>query len=79
MSAGERRAGLREPLTPSTDATSATLLALMDDDVEAVSRIVAMEGGLHGHDGMRRWWESWFTPSPTTTIEVVEVRDAWRP
>ena len=29
------------------------LLELMDDNVEAVSRIAAMEGGLHGHDGMR--------------------------
>ncbi len=51
------------------------LLALMDDDVEAVSRIVAMEGGLHGHDGMRRWWESWFTAFPDYQIEVDEVRD----
>ena len=41
-------------------------LALMDEDVEAVSRIVAVEGGMHGHDGIRRWWESWSTSSPTT-------------
>jgi len=51
------------------------LLALMDDDVEAVSRIVAMEGGLHGHDGIRRWWESWFSAFPDYKIEVDEVRD----
>src|SRR5512132_1263051 len=51
------------------------LLALMDDDVEAVSRIAAMEGGLHGHDGMRRWWESWFSAFPDYKIEVGEVRD----
>ena len=51
------------------------LLALMDDDVEAVSRITAMEGGLRGHDGMRRWWDSWFSAFPDYTIEVVEVRD----
>jgi ketosteroid isomerase-like protein len=51
------------------------LLALMDDDVEAVSRIVAMEGGLHGHDGIRRWWENWLDVFPDYNIEVVEVRD----
>ena len=50
-------------------------LALMDDDVEAVPRIVAMEGGLHGHDGIRRWWENWFDVFPDYDIEVVEVRD----
>jgi hypothetical protein len=32
-----------------------TLLALMDDDVEVISRIVAIESGLHGLDGIRRW------------------------
>jgi hypothetical protein len=51
------------------------LLALMDDDVEANSRIVAMEGGLHGHDGMRRWWENWLDAFPDYNIEVFEVRD----
>lgn len=51
------------------------LLALMDDDVEAVSRIVAMEGGLHGHDGIRRWWENWFNVFPDYNIEISEVRD----
>jgi ketosteroid isomerase-like protein len=50
-------------------------LALMDDDVEAVSRLVAIEGGLRGHDGIRRWWESWFDVWPDYEIEVVEVRD----
>jgi ketosteroid isomerase-like protein len=51
------------------------LLALMDEDVDAVSRTVAMEGGLHGHDGMRRWWENWLDVFPDYNIEVVEVRD----
>jgi ketosteroid isomerase-like protein len=50
-------------------------LALMDDDVEGVSRIVAVEGGLHGHEGMRRWWENWFSAFPDYAIEVVETRD----
>jgi ketosteroid isomerase-like protein len=51
------------------------LLALMDDDVEAVPLIVAMEGGLHGRDGIRRWWENWFNVFPDWNIEVVDVRD----
>ena len=50
-----------------------TLLALMDDDVEVVSRIVAIEGGLHGLDGIRRWWENWFNFFPGYSIEVVDV------
>ena len=51
------------------------LLALMDHDVEVVTRIAAMEGGLHGHDGTRRWCENMFTAFPDYDIEVVEVRD----
>jgi ketosteroid isomerase-like protein len=51
------------------------LLELMDADVEVHSRIVAMEGGLRGHDGVRRWWENWFDAFPDYDIEVGEVRD----
>ena len=51
------------------------VLTVMDDDVESVSRIVAVEGGLHGHDGFRRWWENWFDVWPDYNIEVLEVRD----
>ena len=51
----------------------ATLLELMDDDVEVVSRIVAIEGGLNGLDGIRRWWENWFNFFPDYSIEVVDV------
>ncbi len=46
-------------------------LALMDRDVEAVSRILAVEGGLHGHDGIRQWWDNWFEAFPDYKIEVV--------
>ena len=41
-------------------------LALMDADVEAVSRLVAMEGGYHGHDGIRHWWQNLLGRSRTT-------------
>jgi hypothetical protein len=29
----------------------------MHADVEAVPHVAAIEGGYHGHDGIRRWWE----------------------
>ena len=51
------------------------LLALMDANVEANSRLVAIEGGYHGHDGIRRWWANLLDILPDWTIEVVEVRD----
>jgi hypothetical protein len=50
-------------------------VALMDDDVEIVTRIAAIEGGRHGQDGMRRWWETMLTAFPDYDIEVVDMRD----
>jgi ketosteroid isomerase-like protein len=50
-------------------------LALMDDDVEVASRIVAIEGDLRGHDGVRQWWRNWFDTWPDYMVEIVEVRD----
>ena len=50
-------------------------LTLMDRDVEAVSRIVAVEGGLHGHDGIRQWWGSWLEAFPDYKLNVVGMRD----
>ena len=47
----------------------------MDDDVEAVSRFVAMEGSYHGHDGIRRWWQDTLDAFPDLMLQVVEVRD----
>jgi ketosteroid isomerase-like protein len=51
-------------------------LALMDDDVEVISRIIVLEGGLRGHDGVRRWWQNWLDTWPDYEVEVIEVRDA---
>jgi ketosteroid isomerase-like protein len=51
------------------------LLELMDENVESGSRIVAMEGGLHGHDGIRQWWKSWLDAFPDYELDVVETRD----
>jgi ketosteroid isomerase-like protein len=50
-------------------------LKVMDEDVEAVSRIVAVEGGLRGHEGVRRWWEEWLAAFPDYAIEVDEIHD----
>ena len=51
------------------------VLALMDDDVEGIPLVAALEGGCHGHDGIRRWWENLHDGFPDFTIDVVEVRD----
>jgi ketosteroid isomerase-like protein len=51
------------------------LLELMDADVEAVSLLAGIEGGYHGHAGIRRWWENLLDAFPDFIAEVVEVRD----
>ena len=51
------------------------VLALMDDDVEAIPRGARMEGSYHGHDGIRRLWENVFAVWPDFIVQAVEVRD----
>jgi ketosteroid isomerase-like protein len=41
-------------------------LALMDDEVKAVSFLVAMEGEYQGHAGIRRWWQNLLDVFPTS-------------
>ena len=50
-------------------------LSLMDEDVEVVSRINVIEGGLHGHEGVRQWWQSWLDVWPDYELEIVETQD----
>jgi ketosteroid isomerase-like protein len=50
-------------------------LALMDDQVQTESRLVAVEGGYHGHEGVRRWWNDFLGAFPDYRIEVEEIRD----
>jgi ketosteroid isomerase-like protein len=50
-------------------------LALMDRDVQAESRLAAMEGGYHGHDGIRHWWQNLLEAFPDYTLETVEARE----
>ena len=51
------------------------LLALLDADVAAFPMLAAMEGGYHGHDGVRRWWAGLLGTFPDFSAEIVEVRD----
>ena len=34
------------------------VVALADDGIEVESRLVAMEGGYRGHEGLRTWWRA---------------------
>lgn len=51
------------------------LRELIDDDVVIESRLVAMEGGYPGHDGLRRWWDNLLGVFPDYTVEVQDLRD----
>ena len=53
----------------------ASLLALIDAEAVAVPRLAAVEGGYHGHEGIRRWWKQLFDAWPDYQLEVIEVRD----
>ena len=50
-------------------------LALTDEDIEIESRLVAMEGAYHGHEGLRRWWNDSVGAFPDYTAEHLEIRD----
>ena len=65
----------REVLDAFNQRDLGSFLALMDDDVEANSRLAPMEGGYHGHEGIRRWWQNLLAAFPDLTVEVVEVRN----
>jgi ketosteroid isomerase-like protein len=52
-------------------------LALMNDDVEVVPRMSAIEGesGYRGHEGLRSWWNSLLDVFPDYSMELADVRD----
>jgi ketosteroid isomerase-like protein len=50
-------------------------LALMEEDVEAVSRLVSVEGSFCGHDGIRRWMQSIFNVWPDVSAEIGVAED----
>lgn len=57
------------------DRDLGALLAILDEDVEIVPILAAMEGSYHGHDGLRRWWTGLLGGFPDINVEVLEVRD----
>ena len=50
-------------------------VALSDEEIEVESRLVAMEGALRGHQGLRRWWDALLGTFPDYRIEIDELRD----
>jgi ketosteroid isomerase-like protein len=54
------------------------LLALMHPEVEAIPRLVGVEGGesYRGHEGVREWWQSIRTAFPDFNLTVLETRAA---
>jgi ketosteroid isomerase-like protein len=50
------------------------VLGLTDEAVEWLPVLASMEGGYHGHDGVRRWWRQIFATVPDFAVEVKEIR-----
>ena len=48
---------------------------LMDRDVTVESRLVQMDGGYHGYDGLRRWWDEVFETIPDYRVEIEDMRE----
>ena len=52
-----------------------SFLALMDEQIAFIPALAAVEGGYHGHDGVRRWWDELLAMVPDYTVGVEEVRE----
>lgn len=52
-----------------------TFGTFMDPDIEVESRLVAMEGGYRGEEGLRDWREAIMRFLPDYTVEIEEIRD----
>ena len=70
----ENVAGYRSAVDALNQRDLDGFLALMDEEVDTRSRLATIEGGYHGHDGVRRWWRDLFAALPDFTVEVVDVR-----
>ena len=49
--------------------------AFMHPEIEVESRLVAMEGGYHGEEGLLRWRDAIMGFIPDYTVEIEELRD----
>jgi SnoaL-like domain len=50
-------------------------LAFCAEEIEVESRLVAMEGGYRGHEGVRRWWDDFLGAFPDYFYVIEDVRD----
>ena len=66
---------VRRAVGAINDRDLGALLAVMDEDVEAVPLLAGVEGRYHGHDGIRRWLASLLDTFPDFSIEVLQVRE----
>ena len=48
---------------------------MMDRDVTVESRLVQMDGGYRGYDGLRRWWDEVFETIPDYRVEIEDLRE----
>jgi ketosteroid isomerase-like protein len=51
------------------------LLALSAEDIVVESRLSALEGAYHGHDGARRWWDDLLGTFDDYRIEVDQIEE----
>ena len=54
-------------------------LELLDAQVAAFPLVSAFEGGYHGHEGIREWWQTLRESFLDYVVDVVELRDLGRP
>jgi hypothetical protein len=43
---------------------------MMDPEIVVESRLVAMDGGYRGYEGLRRWWDQVFETMPDYKVEI---------
>ena len=66
----------RRAIQAFNDRDLEALIPMLDERVEAFPLLAGMEGGYHGHDGVRRWWAALFETFRDFNSEALNVRDA---
>ena len=57
------------------DRDQDALLVLQAEDVVVESRLSALEGAYHGHEGVRRWWDDLLGTFGDYRLEVDEMHE----
>ena len=52
------------------------VLAISDENIVLISILTSVEGGYHGHEGMRRWWTSTFEATTHRAMAATKGRRA---